>query len=140
MDIQLDPLIVQVREGLGRGTYLSETAQLRYLVDTLTVELRAHVLAHQLPPETVVAVVSGDTEAKRFATWWDHFKATYRARWWMLWRRWDINYTTVKVPYEHLTNVTVRGAWTFPEARIYPPELGAPVYVTITEPMHRRRP
>ena len=134
--LKLDPLLVQIRHRLDPGTYLSQQAQLSYCVDDLTIQLKSQVLAHQLPPETYRQVVEGTAEDHRFATWWDHFKATYRSRWWMRWRTWPIYYTRVQVPYRHTAEVVVRGHWSFPDARIaaYPEELGAPVYVAITEP------
>lgn len=138
--IKLDPLIVQIRHRLDPGTYLAQQAQLFYTADTMTAELRSFVLAHQLPPETITQVVDGTTPDHRHATWWDHFKATYRSRWWMRWRGWHINYHTVDVPYSSTVKVVVRGHWTFPDARLnsYPPELGEPVYIAITEPWRTR--
>ncbi len=135
IDLRLDPLIAQIRHRLDRGTYLSQQAQLSYCVEDLTVELKSYVLAHQLPPETIADVITGTVQDQRFATWWDHFKATHRGRCWMRWRRqWIINYQTVEVPYRHTAQVTVRGHWTFPQARLaYPRELGEPVYIAITE-------
>jgi len=137
---KLDPLIVQIRDRLDRGTYLSQQAQLSVCADDLTVQLRSFVLAHQLPPETITQTISGTTQDGRHATWWDHFKATYRGRWWMRWRGWQINYRLVDVPYFHTVQVVVRGHWSFPDARLasYPPELGEPVYIAITEPLPRR--
>lgn len=150
MDIKLDPLLIQIREQLDRGTYLSQTAQLRYC-DAMTVELRAHVLAQQLPPkllthyvrESTPQLIKGETPVRRFATWRDHFKATHQGRWWMRWRRWRIRYIEVAVPFahthvfdcRHTVEVAVRDHWSFPEARIavYPEELGGPVMVSITE-------
>lgn len=134
-DIQLTQLLVEVRQHLGslRGSALDNTTAVQYIAEELALRLRGHVLAHQLPPQTRTTVVEGNTEDLRHATWWDHFKATHRGRWWMRWRAWTINYTTVAVPYRHPVTVTVRDHWSFPDARIYPRALGAPVMITLTE-------
>lgn len=117
----------------------------------VALSLTARVLAESLPPQEITHQVAGWTPlhaegtvpAARFATWWDHFKATHRGRWWMRWRHWPVHYTWEfhrwrydedRQPWRRTVTVSVRHHWTYPRAAIpLPPEFGGPVLATTWE-------
>lgn len=109
------------------------SAEQDYLRDQMVIRLRAHVLAEQLPPQTMQHRIRWEIEDERFASWWDMFKATYADRWWMRWRTWAVRY--VPMPVERTVTVEVRDHWTDPTARIPlpPKDFGAPVLVSIAD-------
>jgi hypothetical protein len=132
--------------------------QVRRLFDRWTgdvaLSLTSRVLAESLPPAEVSHTVAGwaplhvegTVPAARFATWWDHFKATYRGRWWMWLLRLDrrpVHYTWEfhrwrydedRQPWQRTVTVSVRNHWTYPRAAIaLPPEFGGPVLATTWE-------
>lgn len=82
--------------------------------------IRSRVLSQRIPPQTIHQPASGWTDQQRFATWWDHFKATYRQRWWMRWRRWAVHYTTDRIPFEGRTTIQIHGKWLMPYAPALP--------------------
>lgn len=114
---------------------VSNTAEFRTRMDDIAgrmiLDLRARVLAEQLPPQTIHHTVRVETTDPRHATWWDAFKATYQQRWWMRWRRWQIRYVHAPVTVERTVEVSVRDHWTYPRAAIVLlPEFGSPVMVS----------
>lgn len=96
----------------------------------MALRLRSTVLTQTLPPQTIIQEAKGFTDQHRYATWWDHFKATHRQRWWMRWRRWDVAYTTDRIPFEGRSSVTVRARWMMPRAPALPDALGPAVLYT----------
>lgn len=79
----------------------------------LVLELEAEVLAETLPPLTLTDRQTFATP--RFATWVDHFVATYRQRWWgRLLRLREPRY--VDEPLTHTVTTEVRSRWTYPQA------------------------
>lgn len=118
--ITLDPSIAE-RE--ARRVALKITAGL--LTETLPPERISHRIAREHPEAIGHRGTAADA---RFATWRDHFIATYRGRWWArllrLHKR-EIRWQFVAVPYlvsrpvrcEHEVTVDVRAAWTYPRAR-----------------------
>lgn len=134
--IALQRLKVGVRQELSREmATLASTAEFSSMIDHVTdrmvLQLRAHVLAEQLPPQTIQHRVRVETKDPRFATWWDHFKATYQHRWWMRWREWDVQTVRTPVVVERTVCVSVRDHWTYPRAGIaLPSEFGSPVLVS----------
>lgn len=51
------------------------------LYGDLLMQLQAYVLGEKLPENTVTA--TGSVSVEYPASWWQHFKDTYRERWWM---------------------------------------------------------
>jgi hypothetical protein len=66
----------------------------------------------------------------RFASWWDHFKATYRRRWWMRWRGWRVNYTLRTATATAQIRIRATATEFFPHAQDLPEWLG-PAYPVI---------
>jgi hypothetical protein len=60
----------------------------------------------------------------RFASWWDHFKAAYRRRWWMSWRGWEVRYVWVEETAVATITVEATMAAVFPHAQDFPDTLG----------------
>lgn len=135
--VTLNQLKVAVRRTLPREmVFVLSTTEadsfLQHETDRMVLELKARVLAQQLPPQTMQHLVRVETLDPRHATWWDHYKATYQQRWWMRWHTWTVRYVDTPVTVQRLITVTVRDHWTFPEASIVPPDqLGRPVMVAI---------
>jgi hypothetical protein len=81
--------------------------------DDLVIRMETSMLAETLPPLTLSE--SDRFTVPRFATWFDHFVATYRGRWWgRPLRRHELRY--VDEPHTHRTTVDVRTRWTYPRA------------------------
>lgn len=117
-----------------------------HVADRLYVGFKATVTTERLPVQTVrhewhgthAFTFTEHTTVPRHATWWDHFKDTYRARWWLraLVQRRPPQYidqtVTVHVDKEracrHDVAVPVRAAWIFPKAPPIDLHLG-PAYV-----------
>lgn len=116
--------------GLDRlGAYAREHAQIQMIEEGWT-ELATQVLADNLGQERISETVRGRVEVARFAGWWDHFKATYRGRWWMRWRRWQINYTISRQPAVARVDIDLTRYWTYPEADVLPlEEFGRPYFL-----------
>lgn len=51
------------------------------LTGDLLMQLQAYVLGEKLPENTVTA--TGSVSVEYPASWWQHFKHTYRAHWWI---------------------------------------------------------
>jgi hypothetical protein len=115
------------------------TSHLDRVTNRMRLDLRAAVLAETLPPHHIDTVVRGHRVMPRHATWWDHFKDTYRLRWWMCWRRWRVNYVHVPQWTDFRVRVPVREHWVYPRAAVpLPPEFGGPVLTTmVDEPIGR---
>ncbi len=96
------------------------------VADRIVATVRAKLYAEKLPTQSYVVC----TPDPRWATWWDHLKATYRDRWWAAAyvRRWPPRTieTTVR------TVVNVRSMWVFPDAP-YARDMGAPMMWTTTD-------
>lgn len=156
--LRLELLPVAIRHSLRDYGLVgvAERLRLTYLVEDMTYELSTQLLAERLPPQYIHHTVreqqtvtgSGTVSDLHFATWFDHFKATYAGRWWMRWRMWTVRERQVVVPYAyqheltctHRVRISVQDFWTYPRDRVgVPPDLGAPVLVSTvtTEPMPR---
>lgn len=133
--VALTQLKLATRQYLSREmATLASTVQLDAFVDdmiqNMVFELRARVLAEQLPPQKISHRIRVTTDDPRFATWWDAFKATYRERWWMRWRTWKVEHVMTPVTVARTVEVDVQNHWTYPRAAIQLPEsLGRPVMV-----------
>lgn len=122
---------------LGRTAALDLPAAMRtsgrfdmhinHATDKLIMRVRSDVAAEKLPPQTFTTVV----DDPRWATWWDHLKATYRDRWWAraAVRRWPPRTVGTLVP----VTVDVAAWWKFPDTPVPRAGLGRPVvYTTIS--------
>lgn len=134
--VALTRLKIAIRQHLSAEmATMASTAELNTwiaedLARNLVFELRAHVLAEQLPPQTIRHRVRVTTTDPRHATWWDAYKDTHRRRWWMRWRHWKVSYVDTPVTVERAIEVNVRDHWTYPRAAIrLPEEWGRPVMV-----------
>lgn len=99
-----------------------------HLADRLIARLTARMVAERLPSQEQTFVV----DDPRWATWWDHLKASVRGRWWAQ------AYVRRHPPRTVLTTVRcrfdVRAQWLFPDTPVPRPGLGRPVLYTTTEP------
>lgn len=115
------------------GSYSAGEIMLSRVIEPMMLELATYLLTEKLGEERIVEERVVDHECLRFATWWDHFKATYRTRWWMRWRRWEVCFNIEHRPIRARVEVDMTKHWTFPEANIVPAELGRPMgYITNT--------
>lgn len=119
--IRLDMLKVAVAQRIGAQAahQLAVRAERgdTVLADELVVRLESFLLAEELPPIGLDDVES--FTVPRFATWWDHWKATHREKWWMWALRdfgWMKTIRYVDEPHRHRTHVKVRTRWTYPRA------------------------
>ncbi|GAA3751839.1 hypothetical protein [Micromonospora maritima] len=127
--IVLDEMRYAYRQYPDLGEFSRGRLDLRQLLDPMMFELSTAVLSERLPTERVTRTRREQIETARFATWWDHFKATYRGRWWMRWRRWAVRQLVDTHEIEAVAAVDLDRHWTFPRAAIAAPELGDPVRV-----------
>lgn len=114
----------------GFGQFSGDRLRLSRFVDAETGRLMARfvtdMLAEVLPPERVTETTL--VEFRRPATWWDHFKETYRDRWWL---RRLVRRRPVQVEVEQRAvrvTVDLQRYRVYPRADVSPPaEFGAPV-------------
>jgi hypothetical protein len=120
-EIRLEALKFAVQQSLPReiATGVGDTIRINtrmgegFLADQLAMSMTANVLAETLPP--LILKDATPFTVPRFATWFDHFVATYRSRWWgRPLRRHVLRY--VDEPHTHRTEVGVRTRWTYPRA------------------------
>lgn len=114
------------------GFYSTEQLELRRLLEPMMYELTTMVLADRIDETEIREQRSETVYFPRFATWWDHFKATYRGRWWMRWRRWQVRFVAEDVTVTAKVVVDLTRYHTYPQANIVPPEFGRPVRWTET--------
>jgi len=97
------------------GRQVAESLRVEEYADVLTGDivaaLEVGLFAEQLPPTHLDDVV--EFEVPRFATWRDHFAATYRQRWWGRWLR---EPRFIDETHSHRTRVDVLTRWTYPRA------------------------
>ncbi len=140
--VLLERVRATVRADLGPA--VADTVRLVKILDLMVHELSVDVLSDRLPPAEIhhtvrakqTVTVDGTVTYDRFATWWDHYKATYRGRWWMRWRRWNVRTVKEAHPYtvtrdircKHHVTVDLERYRTYPHATVALPEsFGAPV-------------
>lgn len=130
-------VINEVREEYATriSRQMVESLTMRAYRDLVTQDLVAglecKVLSETLPPQRIISDVTFSTP--RFATWRDHFRATYRWRWWgRLLRLREPQF--IDEPLSHVTQVDVAQRWTYPSADLVLPgrEFGTPVLKTMT--------
>jgi hypothetical protein len=92
----------------------------------LVARLDAEVAAEHLPPRSFTVYVPDP----RWATWWDHLKATGAHRWWgrAVARRWPPRTVDTRVRCD----VDVRSYWLYPDTPLPRSGLGRPVVYTNT--------
>jgi hypothetical protein len=137
----LDQTRVQLRRYVS--AQIAETVEVRpdpygaSVGDMIALDVITDLLTERLPPQTVTTHVHyrhpeavgqpGTAVDARFATWLDHFTATYRGRWWARMLRLHkrpMRYTFVPVPYitsaavdcNHKATVTILDTWRYPKA------------------------
>lgn len=122
----LEAMRVSVTELLGEFAASRMDYRLRraYAPPALAHRLAVDVLARCTGPRRYTDSRSASVELVRFASWWDHFKATYRRRWWMRWRRWRVQYTLREATAVATVTVEADIAAVFPHAGVLPPALG----------------
>lgn len=130
----MDMLRVAVRtDPLVRLGYFSASQmEISKILHDDMIQFATNLLADNLGEEKAIANSRQTEEFVGFATWWDHFKATYRGRWWMSWRKWRINYKIDELTVLGQIEVDLKRYWAYPKAEITPPEFGEPVRWTIT--------
>jgi hypothetical protein len=90
----------------------------------LAHRVTTEMLGKATGPRTYEASESATALVVGFATWRDMFKATYRGRWWMRWRRWKINYIERTETKQATVRVQAELAVLFPHAQDLPEWLG----------------
>jgi hypothetical protein len=126
----VDVLRVKVNQRIGRvaADHMRVETLRDMVTGDLVAELQTALLAEQLPPETVL--LEQEITTPRFASWWQHLRATYRERrWWgwLLGRRRPIR--MVDEPHTLRAVVELRSWWTYPNASMVLPgdRFGPPV-------------
>lgn len=123
--VMLGKIIVSVKERASREMLaLAQTVEgewvTDHLRDALWLNLRASVLAEQLPPQTIRQPVRISIRDPRHASWWDMWKATYRGCWWARWllrsKHWRIETVDTVVTVAGESIVNVHDHWTYPRA------------------------
>jgi hypothetical protein len=120
--IYLDALRLDMRERVGEFAASRSRYELWHEHDP---PMRTHwftteVLAKTTGPRTYEAHESATAMMVGFASWFDHFKATYRGRWWMRWRRWRIHYRQRSETKTATVRVEAELALFFPHAAALP--------------------
>lgn len=116
-DVTLSVLKFSADVPIGAGVRESLRVE---MIGHETMRVTAGLLAEDLPPKVLDDVMP--FTVPRFATWFDHFCATYRGRWW----GWLLGLDKREIRYineswSHRTTVKVRDRWTYPRAeRIAP--------------------
>ncbi|WP_047894532.1 hypothetical protein [Micromonospora sp. RV43] len=136
--IVLGELRHQISEEVG--PYAAGRTELFEQIDSMRLTLAMSVLAEKLPVERVRKHRREVIQTARFATWWDHWKATYQQRWWMRWRRWSVRQLVDEHEVEATAVVDLQRYWTYPRAALPVPELGEAVRVVLYEPVRETNP
>jgi hypothetical protein len=135
----LRELTVGVRRDLAAMPHVAGTAEVAMWLEReyrhATAQVKARILTEELPPQTVTEQVVCETQRPRWASWWDHIKATYAGRWWAGWwvRRHPPAVLWEDVTQRRTVQVQVRAAWKFPHAPHLPTALGRAVIHTATD-------
>jgi hypothetical protein len=124
--LQLEVLRVGMTERLGHfaAQRLGYEAYREFDPPALAHRVTTEILARTTGPRVYADRRSASVELVRFASWWDHFKAAYRRRWWMRWRRWQIHYTMREATAVAEIKVEATIAAVFPHAQNLPDVLG----------------
>jgi hypothetical protein len=126
--IYLEAMRISVSERLGDFALSRMRYELHREFDPLGIahRLSTEILRYSTEPTIHRDRTTATAAVVRFATWWDHFKAVYRRRWWMRWYRWEIHYWWAEETA--VAEVTVRATREalFPHAGGMPDWLGPP--------------
>jgi hypothetical protein len=134
--IKVDPMYHL--HGRRIGAYSAGEMQLSKVIDPMMLELATYLLTEKLGEERIVEEHVEEHDCLRFASWFDHWKATYRSRWWMRWRRWEVRFNIEHQPVRARVEVDMTKYWTFPEADIIPSEMGRPMGYITNNPKFQR--
>jgi hypothetical protein len=93
-----------------------------FIAERAAVELSREVYAEQLPAQQITVTLTDP----RWATWWDHLKATGKGAWWGRW--WIKALRPPRTVDTYVTGtVKVLCHWTYPDSRFLVEGLGNPV-------------
>jgi hypothetical protein len=128
----LSILAVGTRQALAEdGLHHAATALSGdYHIDRVTrrahFTLRTELAVEHLPDQAMPFAVRGIQSYPTWLTWFDHFKATYRLRWWARWwvRRHPPRHRWTEVAVNQHITVPLRAAWKFPYIPVTPADLG----------------
>jgi len=92
--IYLEAMRIGISERLGNFALSRMRYELHREFDPMGIahHLSAEILRCATEPAIYRDRTTATAAVVRFATWWDHFKAVYRRRWWMRWRHWEVSY------------------------------------------------
>jgi hypothetical protein len=129
--LDLDALSYGVKFRLGgfAAARLNYRVRRDPVLHDLVYELNTQILGRKGPRKVYEQSCSATAGVVRFASWWDHFKATYRRRWWMRWRRWEVHYFWREETAVATARVVASIGVIFPHARNLPEQLGEPYSV-----------
>lgn len=135
--VYLDAVQVGVRRRLGDFAASRMRLDVYREVDppALAFQLSTDLLAKTTGPQVYTDHRSASVQLVRFASWWDHFKAAYRRRWWMRWRHWEIRYTVREATAVAEVKVEATIAAVFPHAADIPDFLGRPYPLVWARPI-----
>jgi hypothetical protein len=106
------------------GISIDELSVQYDIQDNLIAKIEARVLVERLEPFVIKRCKT--VYVRIYQTWWDHFKDTYKDKWWMPKTRIRYNHVARKVDFL----VIVRPMRAFPNSTIeYDPRLGDPVRI-----------
>jgi len=98
-----------------------------FIADRVGMRITAEVLAERLPPRTLTVRLTDP----RWATWWDHLKATGKQKWWGWW--WIGRLRPPRTVDTIVTgNIRIDTWWSYPAAH-FRPGLGNPVLKTTAD-------
>lgn len=131
-DAYLEAMRIEVSRIIGDFAASRMSYRLARIYDPagMAHHLATEILARATGPRIYTDRRSASVELVRFASWWDHFKATYRRRWWMRWRRWEVRYTLREATAVAEVKVEANIAVLFPHAEDLPARLG-PAYPVV---------
>lgn len=130
----LDRLVVAVRKALT-GAALHHAANaltgrqwFDHLSERTYLDLRTELAVDHLPDQAYPFTVRGVQQYPVWQTWRDHFKATYRLRWWAAWwvRRHPPRHRWTEVTVSQQITVPLRAAWKYPHLPAPDVTLGRP--------------
>lgn len=116
------------------GIRIDELSVRDEIVDHLLGIIEARVIVEKLDPFVIKRHRTVYIQVPR--TWWDHFKSTYKGKWWMCFR--IVRYKTITREVEFTT--VVRPMMAFPHNTIeYPKLLGRPVRIFEIDDFQKER-
>ncbi len=131
--IYLEAMKFSVSERLGSFALSRMRYELHREFDPLGIShrLTTEILRYVTEPVAHREQATATASVVRFASWWDHFKATHRRRWWMRWRHWGIRYVWVEDTAVAEVTVEASLAAVFPHAEAHLPDWLGPAYPVV---------